>query len=127
MSPRLLLAAAVVVVLGGGIALVTANRGAVGEDSRWRPVLVGVCRAAEEAADGQDQRAENAFRDVHEDIHELIIEAGRDAGGPLARDKFRVERELDGAEGSAADSLRTLVGSIRTAGVAAGDDPGSCP
>lgn len=127
MPPRLLLVAAVVAIAGALAALVLVREGAVGEDSRWRPVLVGVCRAAELAAEGDRAGADARFRDVHDDIHELIIEAGRSVGGGLARDKFRVEQALEQPETPAVAPMRSLSESIRSAGVAAGDDPGSCP
>lgn len=114
-------------LVGFVAAVVLAGRGQPGDGSRWRPALIGVCRAAEEAAEGRRDRARAAFFDVHDDLHELIAAAGGSEGAGLAEAKFRVERAFRSPEEPVTEWLRSLRDVVRSTGVGAGDDPGSCP
>lgn len=123
----------VAIVAVGAVAVFVADRNgdAPGADSTWRPLLIGLCDAAARAEAGDRSGAESAFRDVHGRLHELIRDAGHEAGGPLLRDKFRVEQAFEGDPPPAAAELTGLLGALVTdverAGAAAGDDPGTCP
>lgn len=123
---RVLVAAAMVAIGGIAAALVIGASGEVGEGSRWRPLLVGLCRATEAAEADRRSQARAAFADVHADLHDLVAAAGSEGAG-LARQKFGVERDLADAEAPITAELRSLRESVQSTARSLGDDPGSCP
>ena len=123
------LVAAAALVVGLAAAGLAARRGQgdVAGAGPWRRAMVGVCQAAASAATGDLTAADQAFVDVHDDLHALAGAAERDRAVPLLQDKFRVEQGLSGTPASVGRDLERLALSVRQAAASAGADPGGCP